>query len=115
MILTYKILNTGSSSNGGWSRKQLELLGVQWPLKQGWKAKIIGLDFSDATISEFLALRNSHLPHAKPIQESMFEVERKPTIIRRERIIPSAAFRLECPFDLPDDNVYLKRGWRYAK
>lgn len=35
------------------------------------------------------------------------------TLIRRERIIPDVEFRSECPFGLPSDEVYLRRGFKY--
>jgi hypothetical protein len=35
MTITDDVLEAARSSNGGWSREQLRLLGVQWPQKKG--------------------------------------------------------------------------------
>jgi hypothetical protein len=41
MRLTEQILMQGRSYRGGWSRRQTDLFGVPWPLKHGWKDRII--------------------------------------------------------------------------
>ncbi len=42
----FKITNTWlmkhRTKNGGWTKKQVEILGFDWPLKKGWKNLIIG-------------------------------------------------------------------------
>ena len=53
------MIEDGKSKNGGWSAKQVALFGET--LTRGWKGRIIGKDFPDKTIEEFLKLRNEHL------------------------------------------------------
>ncbi len=61
MILTWELIESGRSERGGWSRNQVAVFGVRWPLKKGWKRRIIGRDFPEAAINEFMLLRNAHL------------------------------------------------------
>ena len=72
MILTLDILERGKSYNGSWSRKQLSLLDVEYPLRSGWSKRIIGKEYSDVSIKEFLALKNKHLSH-RDEQEEIIE------------------------------------------
>ena len=48
MVITDKFIVQGISKNGGWTRAQLELLGVEWPPTRGWKGRIIGNELSDS-------------------------------------------------------------------
>jgi hypothetical protein len=32
---------------GGWTRDQLEVIGIEWPPIKGWKAKAIGRELTD--------------------------------------------------------------------
>jgi hypothetical protein len=61
MLITETILYNGMSRNGGWSLKQLKLLGVD-DLVKGWKRRIIGTHVSQSNIERFLALKDAHLP-----------------------------------------------------
>jgi hypothetical protein len=65
VILTSKIVESGRSKNGGWSKKQLELIGVEWPENgspvKGWKGRVVGRKFAVETVEQFLSLKDSHL------------------------------------------------------
>lgn len=61
MLITETILHNGKSRNGGWSMKQLKLLGVN-VLVKGWKRRIVGTQVSKSNIERFLALKDAHLP-----------------------------------------------------
>lgn len=56
MTLTEELLTAGLSERGGYSRRQLDLLGVAWPPLRGWKKTVVGKDFPDAVVKEFLRL-----------------------------------------------------------
>lgn len=60
MILTQDIFEKGKSSKGGWNKKQYVLLGIQ-KLYNGWKLDIIGKDYPEETINQFLLLTDDHL------------------------------------------------------
>lgn len=65
MRITRELLEQGQSKAGGWSREQLRLLGVNWPPKRGWPAKIVGSEITDAEAARFLELNGAHLKSAK--------------------------------------------------
>lgn len=69
VILTKEMIDAGASLNGGWSRKQTDLLGVQWPLKNGWKKAMIGKRISKEHYTAFLELRDKHLKD-RPVQNT---------------------------------------------
>ena len=66
MRLTEDIIEAGQSRNGGWSERQLALLGVAWPPGAGWKRDAIGREVPNPAVEEFLALKDAHLPQESP-------------------------------------------------
>jgi hypothetical protein len=57
MIITNGFIIAGSSGkNGAWNKDQLEILGVKWPPKRGWKRKVIGKVILDKDAQRFLEL-----------------------------------------------------------
>jgi len=46
IVFKRQMFNELKSSRGGWNRKQLEALGVPWPLKAGWAQRLIGQTFT---------------------------------------------------------------------
>ena len=46
IVFKKEMLNQLKSSRGGWNRKQLEALGVPWPLRSGWAQRLIGQTFT---------------------------------------------------------------------
>lgn len=61
MILTLETFEKGKSSKGGWNKKQYVLLGIS-KLYNGWKLDIIGKDYPEETINQFLSLKDDHIP-----------------------------------------------------
>jgi len=59
--LTSSLLLAGKSSNGGWSKQQLELFDVHYPLQKGWFKRLIGELVPVEYYEEFLKLKNKHL------------------------------------------------------
>jgi len=60
MILTKEIVEAGRSRNGGYGLNQLKILGI-FSFKRGWKKRIIGKDFDEKIINNFLFFKNYHL------------------------------------------------------
>lgn len=60
MIITKEILQLAKSRNNGYSKTQLNLIGIE-KLEKGWSKKIIGKDFDKDKIELFLKLKDAHL------------------------------------------------------
>jgi hypothetical protein len=54
VLLTKWMIENGLSSNGGFNKKQLEILGVGWPPQKGWKNELIGTMISQKQYQDFL-------------------------------------------------------------
>ena len=65
--ITQDLIRRGASGTGGWTRKQLELLGVQYPPRSGWRQFICGRFISEKDQAEFLALKDSSRARQKAI------------------------------------------------
>lgn len=53
MIITNNWLYEYSTKGGGYTSKQLFLIGISWPPKAGWKDEVIGKSISDVIRFEF--------------------------------------------------------------
>jgi len=58
--ITAELIAAGKSERGGLSRKQMTLLGVEWPPRSGWRQLIIGRPISDDDADEFIRLAGRH-------------------------------------------------------
>jgi hypothetical protein len=58
MKITATLLEAGKSIRGGWNRKQMDILGVSWPLREGWQ-RVIGKEISADNAERFLDLRGT--------------------------------------------------------
>ncbi len=59
---TVKMFEDGLSSNGGYSRKQLELLGITWnTLRRRWKKRLMRNEYSPEIRQQFIELKDKHL------------------------------------------------------
>lgn len=54
VLLTKQMIEEGISSKGGYNKKQLEILGVEWPPQKGWKSALIGTMISKKQYQNFL-------------------------------------------------------------
>jgi hypothetical protein len=50
-----KLIESGRSPAGGWTREQLAVLGVPWPPPAGWARDTLGKTITPALAAEFLA------------------------------------------------------------
>lgn len=57
MILTNEILNKAETRKGGFTKKQLAIIGVSWPPPKGWKKKRLGDHFPEKTLRDFLGVK----------------------------------------------------------
>ena len=63
--ITTKLIYDGRSANGGWSKSQLKILGIDWPPKQGWIEEVEGLQITLEKAAKFISLKDSHIKSAK--------------------------------------------------
>ncbi|OGA59959.1 MAG: hypothetical protein A3G81_25980 [Betaproteobacteria bacterium RIFCSPLOWO2_12_FULL_65_14] len=61
MKITVELIFDGQSIFGGWSRKQVECLGVCWPLRRGWIALACEQEITPESARRFLALKDQHV------------------------------------------------------
>ena len=59
VIVTNEMIEAGKSEIGGWNRRQVEAIGIKWPLTQGWKFRIIGTTVERSKVAEFLSLKGA--------------------------------------------------------
>jgi hypothetical protein len=57
MKISESLLEAGKSIRGGWNRKQMDILGVDWPAERGWRKKTIGKEITPEDAEKFLDLR----------------------------------------------------------
>lgn len=57
MILTRENIKAGGTSQCGFSRRQLALLGVHWPPMKGWLSRLVGTRIEDYQYRQFVSLR----------------------------------------------------------
>lgn len=71
MVITDQTIEQGKSFNGGWSKKQLEVLEVPihkgFKLEKGWKKRLVGSEVSEEKVETFLALKDKHLINKSPL------------------------------------------------
>ena len=54
ILLTKQLIEDGLSPKGGYNRKQLAILGVDWPPQKGWKNALIGTLVTQKQYQDFL-------------------------------------------------------------
>ena len=59
VIVTNEMIEAGKSGMGGWNRRQVEAIGMKWPLTQGWKFRIIGTTVERSKVAAFLSLKGA--------------------------------------------------------
>jgi len=87
VVLDGKLIDSGRSKAGGWSREQFRLIGVKWPAKKGWKRKAIGRAVPHADLLRFVELKDNHLEEKRdPWQERAKPKFVSPAVATAERI-----------------------------
>ena len=63
--ITDEFIEFGKSTHGGWTKKQLSLLGVIYDESPptGWKKKLIGKEIPLKNWNEFLLLKDCHFKY----------------------------------------------------
>lgn len=53
MVITNDWIAEHATGKAGWTRQQLDCLGVAWPPVKGWRSRLIGTQIPDAKAREF--------------------------------------------------------------
>lgn len=61
VTLTKNHIEMAKSARGGFSKRQLALLGVSWPPKRGWKKKIIGKTIKKSSIEKLHQINSTDM------------------------------------------------------
>lgn len=59
-ILTKEIMDAAKSTLGGYSNAQLALIGLKLPVMPAWRRSVVGKEFPDEALREFVALKDKH-------------------------------------------------------
>lgn len=54
VTITDAIIESARTGRGGWTERQLRLLGVSWPPKAGWKKSVVGARIPGRVVADFL-------------------------------------------------------------
>jgi hypothetical protein len=60
--ITQELFDAGKSYRGGWSAKQLKVIGIEWPPEKGWMQKAMGKRIPDSDAQLFIQLRKTKVP-----------------------------------------------------
>jgi hypothetical protein len=52
-VLTYEYIHQHKTPNGGWTKRQLEAIGLDWPPQNGWIGGVCGKAISDQSAVDF--------------------------------------------------------------
>jgi hypothetical protein len=55
MLITAEWIHKHKTPRGGWTRKQLQAIGVNWPPEKGWIERCRGREISDQQRQTFMA------------------------------------------------------------
>lgn len=65
MTITNRLLHLGESGRGGWNRKQIEILGLEWPPRKGWQQTVLGKPITQEDAKRFVELNGATIRPAK--------------------------------------------------
>lgn len=58
VTITKKFFMDNATERGAWTRRQVEILGVTWPMQSGWQNELIGKKISQETADAFAEAKN---------------------------------------------------------
>lgn len=72
-IVTKSFIEENRTKGGAWTKKQVNLLGVEWPLKKGWQQKVIGRAISIEAADKFRALSAESEVTNSPTKSTLYD------------------------------------------
>ena len=52
-VVTYEYVHQHKTANGGWTKRQFEALGLEWPPVNGWIGDVCGKVIADQDAEDF--------------------------------------------------------------
>lgn len=74
--LSQELIEMGRTGNGGYTKKQLKTLGVDWPPKKGWLKALIGTEIPQDTYDNFVAYSTINRAKSSLVDESIMVSKR---------------------------------------
>jgi len=99
-IVTAEWVESYKSGSGGWTKKQLASVGVDWPPEKGWKLRLIG-----SSISSEAKLIFESIPFTKA-------VKRKKKIAEKRRAKQARSDRYIASLNVTGDAFLSSYEWR---
>jgi hypothetical protein len=97
--MTLAILNRGKSSNNGFNKKQLAILGEPDQIS-GWRQRILSRQYTEKQLKEFFALKDAHFKNGN----KLLKAQR-----RKKKVLE---FVYEPPNSISWSNQYLHPNWQ---
>lgn len=66
ITLTKELIKNGASLKGGYTKAQLNILGIDWPPPNGWLKSLIGKSISDADYNKYIHFKKHYNPEDVP-------------------------------------------------
>lgn len=73
--VTQRLIENGKSGAGGWTRAQLEIIGVKWPPKHGWRRRVDGALIPRSEADRFVSLKGCTKQRSKPIVDLLLNFD----------------------------------------
>lgn len=77
MKITDEWLMQNRTRAGAWTRAQLEVIGIKWPPRHGWKHQVIGKDLSDAEVARFISAANIRAKRTQKNDEKQATIDQE--------------------------------------
>ncbi|MDG1752587.1 MAG: hypothetical protein P8I03_13140 [Thalassotalea sp.] len=78
--LSKELIEMGRTGNGGYTKKQLKVLGVDWPPAKGWLKAMIGTEIEQEKYDKFVAFSTINRAKASLTDESLVVSKRAKSI-----------------------------------
>ena len=75
-IITYEYLQEHRTDAGGWTSKQLKIIGIDWPPVKGWMDGVYGKCLTKEEAKAFEDAKYSHKIRKSSVDNSVYPVNK---------------------------------------
>ena len=72
MLITEEWLERYKTPRGGYNKKQINALCMEWPPRKGWKVNLVGLDIDPESARRFEVASGKWSVHPEEIEDRKF-------------------------------------------